>query len=348
MFDFEILGHDEFLTKILDSISSGRMHHAWLLTGPIGIGKASIAKLAAAILLSQNQKNIKSVDEISNNNNDPGFRLALKGTHPDYKIISPYTDDNKSGQIKIEQIRELIPFLAHKPAFGGWRIAIIDSMDNTNRNSSNAMLKLLEEPPDRTVLFLIGSRLGKISPTIRSRCCCVKMRYLSTGDCFKVVSRFYPNVDEHDIDILSKLSNGAPGKAISLSESGASDHYQLFCSMFIKESIDSVGLSSLCQKWGKGASSGRAVREGAVFCITRFLRYAALKASGVTCNNICIFEKSAIDNILRRHSAKELAHLQTTFVQEAMTAEALNIDFSKFLEQQLIKIYQKTLPKSLV
>ena len=111
-----------------------------------------------------------SADYIKIDAEDAGANLVLKGSHPDYKIIVPQTDDNKSGEIKIDQIRELHPFMMHNPARGGWRVAIIDSMDDVNRNGANALLKLLEEPPEQAILFLIASHTGHLPPTIRSRC----------------------------------------------------------------------------------------------------------------------------------------------------------------------------------
>ena len=126
----DIQGHDDFLADITTSLSAGRMQHAWLLTGPVGIGKASMARLAAAWLLSEGAQSgalfgIESPN-IKIDTEDAGTSLVLKGAHPDYKIVVPQTEDNKSGQIKIDQIRELVPFMMHKPARGGWRVAIID------------------------------------------------------------------------------------------------------------------------------------------------------------------------------------------------------------------------------
>ncbi|MGA1782538.1 MAG: DNA polymerase III subunit delta', partial [Candidatus Puniceispirillaceae bacterium] len=134
-----------------ESMASGRMHHAWLLTGPRGIGKASMARMAAAWLLSEAPAPAglfgDDMPVFSVSPDDPGSKLVFRGAHPDYLSITPAVDDNKSGQIKIDQIREMVPFMAHKPAKGGWRVAVIDSMDEINRNGANAMLKLLEEPP---------------------------------------------------------------------------------------------------------------------------------------------------------------------------------------------------------
>ena len=104
-----IQGHDHFLADLAKSLSGGRMHHAWLLTGPVGIGKASMARLAAAWLLSEQTRPGESGGMDSPNvtidARNSGASLALNGAHPDYKLISPLAEDNKSGQIKIDQIR---------------------------------------------------------------------------------------------------------------------------------------------------------------------------------------------------------------------------------------------------
>ena len=160
----DIKGHNDFLVDIATSLSAGRMHHAWLLTGPVGIGKASMARFAAAWMLSESSQPseffaMKNPD-IKIDAEDASTSLVLKGAHPDFKLIAPQTEDNKSGQIKIDQIRELLPFMMHKPARGGWRVAIIDSMDDVNRNGTNALLKLLEEPPEQAVIFLIAAHIG--------------------------------------------------------------------------------------------------------------------------------------------------------------------------------------------
>ena len=113
-----IQGHDHFLADLAMSLSVGRMHHAWLLNGPVGIGKASMARLVAAWLLSEQARPGASSGGMDNPNvtidaSDSGASLVLKGAHPDYKFISPLAEDNKSGQIKIDQIRELLPFMMH-------------------------------------------------------------------------------------------------------------------------------------------------------------------------------------------------------------------------------------------
>ena len=344
----DIQGHDDFLTDITTSLSAGRMHHAWLITGPVGIGKASMARLAAARLLSE-KAHSGALFEMEDPNlkidsEDAGTRLVMRGVHPDFKIIFPQTENNKSGQIKIDQIRGLLPFMMHKPARSGWRVAIIDSMDDVNLNSANALLKLLEEPPEQTVLFLIASHVGHLPPTIRSRCRLVRMTRLAPEACILALSRIWPNSDIKQLEVLSKLSQGAPGQAVKLVDSGAADLYRDACALLQSSPLNQLALANLCTKWGPGTATGREIRNGAVFCIDRLLRHAALRASQIKAGELCSFEIQVIDRLANGHSAEQLARFHNEFVTNAAKAERLYLDFSRFLERQLSKIYEKSLP----
>ena len=344
----EIRGHDGFMADIVKSHVSGRMHHAWLLSGPVGIGKAAIARLAAAWLLSETWKASALFDgdspAVKIDTEDAGANLVLNGAHPDYLAITPQLEDNKSGQIKVDQIRKLIPFMMHKPARGGWRVAIINSMDEVNRNGANAMLKLLEEPPPQVVIFLIASRIGHLPPTIRSRCRLVRMNALVDDDCFAALGQIWPDADTEQLEILARLSQGAPGQALKLAESGAADLYQIVCSLLHATEWDAVALTGVCAKWGRGTAAGRDVRAGAVFCMDRLLRNAALKASGLRPDGLCRFETPVVAHLARRHTAAQLASFHQVFLSEAAKAEGLHLDFARFLERHLSQIYEKTLP----
>jgi DNA polymerase-3 subunit delta' len=345
---FNIQGHDDFMTDITTSLSTGRMHHAWLITGPVGIGKASMARLAAAWLLSENAHS-RALFEIKRPNfeidaEDAGARMVMRGVHPDFKITVPQTKDNKSGQIKIDQIRELFPFMMQKPARGGWRVAIIDSMDDDNLNSANALLKLLEEPPEQAVLFLIASHIGHLPATIRSRCRLARMTRLAPDACMLALGRIWPNADTSQLEILSKLSQGAPGQAVKLADSGAADLYQEVCSLLQSSPLNRSALANICAKWGRGAATGREIREGAVFCIDRLLRQSALQASQIKAVELCSFEIPVIERLAGCHSAEQLARFHNEFVTKAVKAERLFLDFAQFLERYLSKIYEKSLP----
>ena len=344
----DIQGHNDFLVDIASSLSAGRMHHAWLLAGPVGIGKASMARLAAAWLLSEGAKpgalfGMKNPD-IKIDATEAVSSLVLKGAHPDCKIISPQTEDNKSGQIKIDQIRELSKFMMHKPARGGWRVAIIDSMDDVNRNGANALLKLLEEPPEQAVIFLVASHIGHLPPTVRSRCRLARMTRLGPDACMAAISRIRPDADTNQLEILSKLSQGAPGQAVKLADSGAADLYQVACALLQSSPLDPPALANLCTKWGRGTATGRETRTGAVFCLERLLRRAALWASEIKADDLCVFEIPVVERLASGHSAEQLARFHDEFVTSATEAERLYLDFPRFLERHLTKIYEKSLP----
>ena len=199
-----VRGHLAITAMLAQAVVSGRMHHAWLLTGARGIGKATTARLAAARLLSDMLPSARlfgdRVPTLDLDPGDPAANLVLSGAHPDFIDIRPSRDDNKSGQIKIEQIRDLIPFMAHKPAYGARRVAIIDSMDEVNRNGANALLKIVEEPPENTVIFLVSSRPGRLLPTIRSRCCLVRMERLADDECRHVLADILQKLTTHTLN----------------------------------------------------------------------------------------------------------------------------------------------------
>ena len=342
-----ITGHSGFQQDLVAAMGQGRMHHAWLLTGPRGIGKAQLALRAAAWLLAENNDDplsAKTATGFEIDPADPGVTLVLNGAHPDLKIVAPLEEDNKSGQIKIDQIRALLPFMMHKPGRGGWRVAIIDSMDEVNRNGSNALLKLLEEPPEKTVLFLIASCPGQLPPTIRSRCRVARMSALDQDNSAAVIASIWPDADASQRQLLTILGEGAPGRAIILAETGAADCYQTACALLTEDRLDRAALATICGKWGKGGAAGKNSRQGAIMLLERLLRLCALAASGVSLPPCCQFEERVIAVLCQRHAAGRLAEMQSEFSQKAALADALYLDFPQFLTRQLTAFHRKSLP----
>ena len=217
-------------------------------------------------------------------------------------------------------------------------------MDEVNRNGANAMLKLLEEPPENSVIFLISSRPGQLPTTIRSRCRLFRLSPLDALSCRDVLTKKLSDADSKQIDLLSQLCAGAPGQAISLAESGASDCYQVACSLLAESKVNLSAMASLTATWGRGAAAGRKSRDGAVFCLDRLLRLAALAASGRNNSTPCDFEVPAIRVLCGRHSGIQLAVFHSDFLRGAAQAESLYMDFSQFLLRQMIKLSEKTLP----
>ena len=343
-------GHALFTDALVSAIEGGRVAHGWLLTGPQGVGKSAMACMAAAWMLRETEGQASFVETTGMvvDPDDPGSNLVCKGHHPDLLVIRPEVKDNKSGQIKLEQIRKLVGFLGHKPGRGGWRVAIIDSMDQVNRNGANALLKLLEEPPERTLLFLIASRPGRLPPTIRSRCRVVRIPALDGENCRTIVANAMPEEPEGRISDLARLSEGAPGRALSLAASQSDDLYRTACALLSEPRLDEGALAALCEKWGKGGADGQAARDGATWLVSRLLRLAALSPSGSASNpaqhQACAFETDVISVLVRRHEQANLAERHATFVKNAAQMDGLYLDFGHFLSRELFWLRGKSLP----
>lgn len=159
--NLKLIGHQEAQNLFLEAFHSSRFPHAWILSGPVGIGKATFAFHMARYILSGRQNRNTAFSD-----NEPLQRRIVAQSHGDLKVLG-----NEPGQeIGIEAIRELNSFLNQTSAEGGWRIIIIDGAETLNRNAANALLKRLEEPPSKTAFFLITAHPGRLLPTIRSRC----------------------------------------------------------------------------------------------------------------------------------------------------------------------------------
>jgi DNA polymerase III subunit delta' len=161
---------------LLDAYRSGQLHHAWLLTGPEGIGKATLAYRFARFLLANPQpsaSNVVQAKDLSVSADHPVAGQVARQSHPDLAVIRRgLTKDGKSlrGEIAVDDVRDGLGIFKVTSGAGGWRIVIIDAADDLNRASQNALLKMLEEPPARALFLLIAHRPGALLPTIRSRC----------------------------------------------------------------------------------------------------------------------------------------------------------------------------------
>jgi DNA polymerase-3 subunit delta' len=205
-----VFGHEAAKREFLQSAASGRLHHGWLLRGPRGIGKARLALQFALHLLGAGSEALAATSA-----SRVGQRV-LAGSHPDLRLIRRPVDD--SGKVKAEipaeTVRALSEFFALRPAMGGWRVAIIDALDELNRFGLNAILKTLEEPPAQSVIFLISHGEQLVLPTIRSRCHEVRLSVLSEAEARAALA--LSGREGADADRLMRLSPGRPGRAAQM------------------------------------------------------------------------------------------------------------------------------------
>lgn len=211
-----IIGHSKIMEQFLVEAASGRLHHAWIFSGTRGIGKATVAYKCAKALLSF------SISQIAVSNSLKCTSQIEKWVHnktcPDLCVIdSEAEEQGQSTEIKVDQVRDLASFLSTKPVMSEHKVVIIDSIDDLNTNAANALLKTLEEPRPNTYFFLICHQIGRILPTIKSRCRIVKFQPLSFSEFSHMPG--LTALSDANLERLYKITNGSVHFALLLSDS---------------------------------------------------------------------------------------------------------------------------------
>ena len=217
-----LFGQNQAVEEFLGAYTSGRLHSGWLISGPRGVGKATLAWKIATFLLAETADDglfgtpppPTSLDVAPDH---PDARLVQSGAHPRlYVVRRPY--DEKLGKLKteitVDAVRGLKGFFHMSSADGGRRVVIVDAADELNRNAANAILKELEEPPERTTILLIAHQPSRLLPTIRSRCRALRCGPLGPDDLAQALAQADQHTDAPDA--LAALSGGSAGDAIRL------------------------------------------------------------------------------------------------------------------------------------
>lgn len=228
-----LTGHNAAEEALASAWASDQMPHAWLITGPEGIGKATLAYRFARFVLKGEGGDLfgGASGGLAVAPDDPVSRTVAEGTHPDMFVLERTIDDKKNrirNEIIIEDTRRASAFFAHTASAGGWRVVIVDAADELNRNAANALLKLVEEPPTRGLVLLVAHRPGRVITTLRSRCRQLRLRALPEDQVRHVLSDCVPNLQEGEAADLAVLAEGSPGRALRLaSTDGLSMHTDL-------------------------------------------------------------------------------------------------------------------------
>lgn len=233
-----LVGHATAEQTMLSAQQSGRLHHAWLLTGPRGIGKATLAWRFARFLLAGQQGGLfgATPETLDVTSDAPGRSLIDARSHPDLfhlrRTLNPDTGRIRA-EISVDDVRGLGEFMHMTPAMGDWRIAIVDSADEMNRNSANAVLKVLEEPPPKAVLLMVAHAPGRLLPTIRSRCRRLALQQLGAATVVQLLGDYMPGIAAEEREALARLADGSIGRALELASAGSLALY--------REMIDILG-----------------------------------------------------------------------------------------------------------
>lgn len=222
--NLKLIGHGAAEEAFLDAWKGGRLHHAWLLTGPRGVGKATFAYRIARFVLSGGGMEEGGglfgeplpPSTLDVEMEHPAVRQMLAGSSPALKVLERAVNDKGklAKETTVDQVRALIPFLGTTPADGGWRVVIVDAADDMNRQAANALLKMLEEPPAKTLFLLISHAPGRLLPTIRSRCRRLPLAPLDALGVETVLQIAAPELSSAEIERLVPLAKGCPGRAL--------------------------------------------------------------------------------------------------------------------------------------
>ena len=226
----DLIGHDEAWREWNSALGSARMHHAWILTGLKGLGKAQFARAAAAQLVAE-----------------PGMKQPPIEMHPDI-LIPEHPPENKEevkkredGQpykrkrsIPIDEVRTLQRRLTTRPTLGNRRVVIIDPADDLEKNAANALLKSLEEPPEGTFFLLVTHRLGRLLPTLRSRCRVLRFTPLADDQIEAILRESAPGADAATRAAAMAAAEGSPGAALEFVAQDLGKLHQLMLRLIVE------------------------------------------------------------------------------------------------------------------
>ena len=235
----DLRGHHDAESGLRRAFSSGRLPHAWLISGPRGVGKATLAFRFARFVLARGgapaggpldaAPAAAEHRDLHVDTDHPVFRRVASGGHADLFTVERGFDEKRGRlrtEIVVDDVRAMGGFLRLTPAEGGWRVVIVDSADEMNRSAANAVLKVLEEPSPGALLLLVSHSPGGLLPTIRSRCRHLALKPLLEDDVTALLARYCPGLAATEARVLVGLAEGSIGRALALAAEGGLDLYR--------------------------------------------------------------------------------------------------------------------------
>lgn len=336
-----VIGQEAAVADFLRSASGGRLHHAWLLAGPRGVGKATLAWAIARWLLDGG-----APDSLATDPDSPLARRMRALSEPRLALVRrPFNDKTgrHSAEITVEEIRRLLGFFQLTATDGGRRVAIIDAADEMNPSAANALLKLLEEPPPGTVLLLVAHRPARLLPTIRSRCRLLRLGPLAPGPLAEVLDQAGADVAPEEAAGLAALSGGSAGEALRLLGQGGLGAYRsLLALVATLPRLDRQAAARIAESAGARAQAEGDPFDLVLTALDRLLARLALAGlSGppqppVTADEPAILARLSPD----AHAARDWADAQAWLTARARAARAVNLDAAALVMDMLTRLAQ--------
>jgi len=218
----ELFGHREAETALLNAYRSGRIPHAWLIGGAVGIGKATLAYRMARFVLAHREPlslSVQRAETLAVDPSDPVARQVSAGSHGGLLTLERSLNDRGVMRtvITVDETRETISFFGSTAAVEGWRVCIVDTVDELNPNAANALLKILEEPPQQSLFLLVSHAPARVLPTIQSRCRKLALRPLAPGDVIRAAARATGMAaDDPALAEAAQAAEGSVARALTL------------------------------------------------------------------------------------------------------------------------------------
>jgi DNA polymerase III subunit delta' len=331
-----LVGHEDAERELRRLDEAGRLPHAILLSGRRGIGKATLAFRFARFLLGKSAG--MSADMLGDADEsglaiDPEsavFRRVASGGHADLLTVERAYDPRRRrlrSEIVIEDTREIAGFFRLTAAEEGWRVVIVDSADEMNRNAANALLKILEEPPRRALLLLVSHSPGRLLPTIRSRCRRFPLTALTQPVVMRLLGQYRPTLAEPEAEAVAKLADGSIGRAIELADAGGLALYRSMLDLLSQmPGVDIAQLYGFADKLARSEAEGayRACEELLSEFLARMAARAArrqLEGEGSIAGDREVMQRLAI-----RAEPSRWAALRDRIDRDFIGADQLNLD----------------------
>lgn len=342
-----LFGHAAAQAAFLDAFNAGRMHHAWLITGPRGVGKATLAWALARFLLATPE------DDGGMFAPPPPDSLSIPDSHPVLPRLRALSEPRAfllrrganaagsalSADIRVEEVRRLIGFLSLTAADGGRRAVLVDSADELNPQAANALLKILEEPPAKVTFLMISHQPFRLLPTIRSRCRELRLGPLDPDDLSDALTQAGADAAPETRIPLAQLAGGSVGEAFRLANLDGLDLYARLVALFV--TLPRLDRSRALALADSAAGRGNEARfDLIVTLIDLFL--ARLARAGTTretppeaaAGEAALFARLAPDAL----AARAWADLAQTLGIRARRGKAVNLDPAALLMDMVLKI----------
>jgi DNA polymerase-3 subunit delta' len=317
----DLLGHDAAEQALRRLCEADRLPHALLLTGPRGIGKATLAYRLARFVLADSAG--AGATDLAIPPESGTFRRVASGGHADLLTVERAYDPRRRrmrSEIVVDDTREIATFLRLTSAEGGWRVVIVDGADEMNRNAGNALLKILEEPPQRALLLLVAHSPGGLLPTIRSRCRRLALPALPAALVRQLLAQYRPDLPAGQAEALVALAEGSIGRALELAAAGGVELYETVIGLLRRErGVDAAALHAFSDRLARSEaeSAYRAVEE----LVSQVLAQLAIGAAAGPST-----APEALQRLAMRAPAARWAELRDEIGQKFARTDALNLD----------------------